>query len=105
MVNLVAGHVLDSSACRGVMATPLEAMEACDVTYSSILCVANEEAGKWSSEETERHDNHSNTGKIDCSVNFLLGNKKGGSVNAAEKVSGLTVKLGKSVTAEASLFG
>lgn len=105
MVNLVVGYVFDLLVCCGVMVMFLEVMEVCDVIYLLILCVVNEEVGKWLLEEMEWYDNYFNMGKIDCSVNFLLGNKKGGLVNVVEKVFGFIVKLGKSVIVEVLLFG
>lgn len=83
----------------------LEVTEVRDAIYLLILRVVNEEVGKRLLEEMEWYDNYFNMGKIDRSVNFSSGNKKGGLVNVVEKVFGFIVKSGKSVIVEVLSFG
>lgn len=44
--------------------------------------------------EMKWYDSYFWWGDVDCSVNLLSGNKKGGLFNVVEKVLGLVVKLG-----------
>lgn len=94
MVNFVVGFVVDLIVCVGGIVMFLEVIEVCDVIYLFMLCVIDEDVGCVLLCEMVWYDNYLSGGQIDCSVNLLLGNKKGGLLNVVEKVFGLIVKLG-----------
>lgn len=105
IVNLVVGFVVDLLVCVGVMIMFLEVIEVCDGVVQFMLCVVNEDVVCEIICEMDWYDCYLQCGCVDCSVNMMLGNKKGGLLNIVEKVMGLIVKLGSVLIVGVVCFG